>query len=565
MYNKNKENILLHIFISFILSSISYLLFFKNKWLAIIIVSCFFIYYIFRSINEKSYLYLLLSLFFIIPIISNFIYYNVKFDKREEVRILKVYSYGGLGEIEGRKVYLFGDISDTGIGKRVNAIGEFRYDANIEKGIVGDYTIESIEVMPLDFKGRLFKIREDIFNKIKEKIGGRRAALVTSIAFGYDEFLDKEDEDIMKNLGVLHAISVSGLHMALVYSILKKLLGEKSAIVVSVIYVLFTGAAASTVRSYIMLLILSLAPMVRRNYNPVASLSLAGIILIIYKPYSIFEIGFQLSFLATLGIIIFNKSLNKKLYKLPKSIREGAAISLSAQVFTVPLMILYFREFSIGFLLGNLILIPLINVVVILGNIIVLFYKIPLIFNYLSFLLYYSTLGIDYLSEKLLLFLPKSFYLNDLIALAYIIVMITSYFYKNGHKRAIYFNFIFIVYLMVNMYSPIPKMEYYKDGVMTISYKGERQVFLLKDGVNIEKYKKISLSNNINKDFKIVKLKGNVKIYKMKNNLILNYDNKEYLINLSKGKITSNYDIIDCKYSSYSKIILFNNDVLVFN
>lgn len=565
MYNKNKENILLHIFVAFILSSISYLLIYKNKWLAIIIVSCFFVYYIFMSITEKRYFYLLLSLFFIIPIINNSIYYNIKFENEEVVRILKTYGYGGLGEIEGRKVYLSGDIGNVSVGSEIQAIGEFVYDANIEKGTVGDYNVKSIEIMPLDLKGRLFKVREDIFNKIKDKIGERRAALVTSIAFGYDEFLDKEDEDVMKNLGVLHAISVSGLHMALVYSLLKKLLGEKTAILVSIFYVLFTGAAASTVRSYIMLLILSLAPRFKRNYNPIASLSLAGIILIIYKPYSIFEVGFQLSFLATLGIIIFNKDLNKKLYKLPKAIREGSAISLSAQVFTIPFMILYFREFSIGFLLGNLILIPLINVIVILGNVIVLFYKLPVVFNYLSFLLYYLTLGIDYLSEKLLVFLPKSFYLNDLMAVAYIILMISAYFYNKGYKRAIYFNLIFIVYLVVNIYSPIPKIEYYKEGVVTISYKGEKEIFLLKKGVNIEKYKKISLSNNVNKDFNIINLKGRGKIYRDKNNLILNYNNKEYLINLSKGKIESNYDIIDCKYSSYSKIILFNNDVLVFN
>lgn len=81
----------------------------------------------------------------------------------------------------------------------------------------------------------------------------------------------------------------------------------------------------------------------------------------------------------------------------------------------------------------------------------------------------------------------------------------------------------------------------------------------------MKKYKKISLSNNINKDFNVINLKDRGKIYRDKNNLILNYNNKEYLINLSKGKIVSNYDIIDCKYSSYSKIILFNNDVLVFN
>src|SRR5699024_912741 len=139
---------------------------------------------------------------------------------------------------------------------------------------------------------------------------------------------------------------------------------------------IFTGAAVSTIRSYIMLLCLSLAVPLRRNYNPLAGLSLAGIILILYKPYSIFEVGFQLSFLSTLGIILFNKRFNKAFYKLPKTVREGVAISLASQVFTFPFLILYFREFSLGFLAGNLILIPLMNAVVILGNLLALTVKI---------------------------------------------------------------------------------------------------------------------------------------------------------------------------------------------
>ncbi len=562
MKSKNKENILLYIFIVFILSSCIFLLFYKEKWLAILFVSCFFIPFI---LLKRLDLAVILFIFFLIPIINNSLYYNLEVNSSVEIRIISLNSYGGIGEIKGRKVYLSGDFKDIKLGDRLIAKIEFNKDINIERGILGEVKVEKYEKLDLDLKGKIYRIREEIYNKLREKLGSRRAALITSISFGYTEFLDREDESSMKNLGVLHAVSVSGLHMVIVYSLLKKTLGNKIAPILSIIYVIFTGAAISTVRSYIMLLCLSLAVPFRRSYNPLAGLSLAGIILILYKPYSIFEVGFQLSFLSTIGIILFNKKFNKDLYKLPKSIREATAISLSSQVFTFPFLILYFREFSLGFLAGNLILMPLINSIVILGNILALTINFKVIFNYLAFIAYYATLSIDIISEKLLDILPRILFLNEIISVSYIIILITIYFYRRGYKKIIYFPTIILFYLFIIFYSPYPKLEYYRDGVLLISYKGERSLVATKKGVDLKKYKFISLSNSEYKDFKMIKLNNTIEIEKVNKNILIRNRINRYLIKLSSGKYDENYDIIDCKYSNYVKIVLFKNKVLVIN
>ncbi|MCF0147305.1 MAG: ComEC/Rec2 family competence protein [Clostridium sp.] len=562
MKSNNKENVLLYIFLVFILSSCIYLLFYKEKWLAILFVSCFFIYLFFLKRLELS---IILLIFFLIPIVNNFLYYNLKVNFKEDIRIVSLNSYGGIGEIKERKVYVSGDFKDIKLGDRILAKIDFRKDVNIERGILGEVKIEEYEKLNLDLKGRIYRIREDIFNNLKEKLGSRRSALITSISFGYTEFLDREDENTMKNLGVLHAVSVSGLHMVIVYSLLKKFLGNKIAPILSIMYVIFTGAAISTVRSYIMLLCLSLAVPFRRSYNPLAGLSFAGIILILYKPYSIFEVGFQLSFLSTLGIILFNKKFNKDLYKLPKFLREGTAISLSSQVFTFPFLILYFREFSLGFLAGNLILMPLINAIVILGNILALTINFKVIFNYLAFLAYYATLFIDIISEKLLNILPSVLFLNEIIAVSYIIILITIYFYRKGYKRSIYFPMIILFYLFINFYSPYPKLQYYRDGVLLISYKGERTLVGIKKGADLEKYKFISLSNREYKSFKKIKLKNTIEIERINKNILITNGGNRYLIKFSSEKYNENYDIINCKYSNYVKIVLFKNKVLVIN
>lgn len=562
MKYKEKYNILLYIFLVFILSSCIFLLFYKNKWLAIILVSCFFIFLILR---KKIDLAFILTIFFLIPIINNFLYYNLDTNLNEKIRIISLNNYGGMGEVKGRKVYLTDNLKDISLGDKIIANIEINKDINVERGIIGEVKINEYKKLNLDIKGRIYRFREDIFNALSEKLGSRRAALITSMSFGYTEFLDREDESTMKNLGVLHAVSVSGLHMVLVYSLLKKVLGSKLAPLAAIIYVIFTGAAVSTIRAYIMLLCLSLAVPLRRNYNPLAGLSLAGIILILYKPYSIFEVGFQLSFLSTLGIILFNKKINRFFYKLPKILREGVSISLSSQVFTFPFLVLYFREFSLGFLAGNLILIPLINLVVILGNILALTLKLKTIFNYLAFISYYTTLAIDVISEKLLNVLPGVLYLNEIIAISYIIVIITIYFYKKGYKNVIYFPTIIMFYLFIDIYSPFPKFEYYREGIASISYKGERNIIALKDGVDLKKYKVISLSNGEYKNFKSIKLKDDLKIEKNNKNILIRNGTNTYFIKLSNGKIDNNYDIIDCKYSNYVKIILLNNKVLVMN
>ncbi len=558
----NKENILLYIFFTFILSSCIFLLFYKNKWLAIILVGCFFIAFI---LLKRLELAIILFLFFLIPIINNYLYYNLSSNNDEEIRVISLNNYGGIGEIKGRKVYLSGNFKDVKLGDRIIAKIELNKEINIERGILGEVKIEEYKKLNLDLKGKIYIIREEIFNNLKEKLGSRRAALITSISFGYTEFLDREDESTMKNLGILHAVSVSGLHMVIVYSLLKKILGNKISPIISVIYVIFTGAAISTVRSYIMLLCLSLAVPFRRNYNPLAGLSLAGIILILYKPYSIFEVGFQLSFLSTLGIILFNKKFNKYFFKLPKSLREGTAISLSSQVFTFPFLILYFREFSLGFLAGNLILMPLINAIVILGNILALTINFKIIFNYLAFIAYYATLAIDIISEKLLNILPSVLFLNEIISVSYIIIIITIYFYIKGYKNSIYFPIIIVFYLFIIFYSPYPKFEYYREGVLVISYRGERTLFAIKEGADLKKYKFISLSNIEYKSFKKIKLNNSIEIEKINKNILIRNRINRYLIKLSSGKYDENYDIINCKYSNYVKIVLLKNKVLVIN
>ena len=161
-------------------------------------------------------------------------------------------------------------------------------------------------------------------------------------------------------------------------------------------YVIFTGADFSSLRSFLMVCILVLSKEAHKNYSALGALSLSAIVINLIAPYSVFDIGWQLSFGATLGIILYNRKLNKVFYILPKYIRENIALSLAAQVFTLPIIIYTFQEFSITFLIGNILLIPILNLIIIIGNLLLLEVINMEIFDFISFVLMYLIKIYDY-------------------------------------------------------------------------------------------------------------------------------------------------------------------------
>ena len=104
--------------------------------------------------------------------------------------------------------------------------------------------------------------------------------------------LDSEDEYDMKNFGVIHALSVSGLHVGIVFLIFKKLFREKVSLFITFIYVIMTGIAFSSLRAFIMLFCANLGVMVKKRYNSIGGLSLSAIIIFFIAPYSVFTLGF---------------------------------------------------------------------------------------------------------------------------------------------------------------------------------------------------------------------------------------------------------------------------------
>ena len=222
-----------------------------------------------------------------------------------------------------------------------------------------------------------------------------------------------------------------------------------------------------------MLSICNLALKFRKNNNSLSSFLISAIIILIIKPYAIFSLGFQLSYMAVLGILLFSKWINRKLFLFPKFIRSNIAVSLSAQIFTLPIIILYFNKVSILSIIANLFLDKIIFLIVIIGNLLLFLVNLEYVFNFLCFVLIKIVKLMDYIIDLTLGLFEGQIYGGYIIATLYIIMLISFFFIYNGNKKFWLFPMISFIVFSIYVYSPILRVEYYEGEGVLISYRGE--------------------------------------------------------------------------------------------
>ena len=255
---------------------------------------------------------------------------------------------------------------------------------------------------------------------------------------------------------------------------IKKLIKKTEySLIITGLYVILTGAAFSSIRAFIMLSICNLALKFRKNNNSLSSFLISAIIILIIKPYAIFSLGFQLSYMAVLGILLFSKWINRKLFLFPKFIRSNIAVSLSAQIFTLPIIILHFNKVSILSIIANLFLDKIIFLIIIIGNSLLFLVNLEYVFNFLCFVLIKIVKLMDYIIDLTLGLFEGQIYGGYIIATLYIIMLISFFFIYNGNKKFWLYPMISFIVFSIYVYSPILRVEYYEGEGVLISYRGE--------------------------------------------------------------------------------------------
>ena len=220
------------------------------------------------------------------------------------------------------------------------------------------------------------------FSAILDKhLTGNELGVAKALILGDRSSLDAEITGKFGNTGAMHILAVSGLHVGILIQILtsffglfKRWISKNRAILISLIlvwiYALLTGFSASVVRSVVMFSLLVGSQLLEKNYNNYNVLAFSAVVILIWNPHFLFDIGFQLSYLAMLGIFMFYKPLSKLVYFKNKVLRlayEGTMVGIAAQVMTVPLTLYYFHQFPNYFILTNLGLMVFSFVILVLG------------------------------------------------------------------------------------------------------------------------------------------------------------------------------------------------------
>jgi competence protein ComEC len=221
---------------------------------------------------------------------------------------------------------------------------------------------------------KAFEVRRILRNRIERYIPDEETrAIALALLVGVKDHLSEDLKTAYASAGAMHVLAVSGLHVGILYiillGILKPLEKRKGgnvliavlAIVVIWGYTFVTGMSPSVLRAATMFSVFATSKAIDRESNIYNSLGIAAFILMAYNPNLIFEVGFQLSFLAVTGIVYLQPKIYHLLYvhnRFLEKVWMITAVSIAAQISTLPLTIYYFHQFPTYFFLSNLVVIP---------------------------------------------------------------------------------------------------------------------------------------------------------------------------------------------------------------
>jgi len=217
---------------------------------------------------------------------------------------------------------------------------------------------------------------------LQNGITGDELAVVSALLLGYREYLDEDLQQAFAGAGAMHVLCVSGLHVGIIFMVLKTLLGfmvhlpggrvwQTVLILLCIwMYAAITGFSPSVLRASVMFSFVATGQSFRRPANIYNTLAASAFVLVLANPFIITRIGFQLSYLAVVSIVALQPGISRLLKvknRIVGKIWGMSSVSIAAQLATGPLALFYFNQFPNYFLLTNLVAIPLAGLIIYLA------------------------------------------------------------------------------------------------------------------------------------------------------------------------------------------------------
>lgn len=335
---------------------------------------------------------------------------------------------------------------------------EFDYrDYLFRKGITGQIYLKADDWVDLEANKAnplyAFSYRfRDVLLRSLQRCGleGDEFGVAAAILLGYDDSLPAEVRQNYVAAGSMHILCVSGMHVGIIYLLASLLLSFlnrkkwqktfKQLLLLALIwfYAMIAGLSPSIMRSALMISFVIFGELLHRKGFAINSIAASALVLLCINPNNLFEIGFLLSYVAVVGIVL----LQKPIYgwfcfknKLLDKVWEITAVALAAQFATMPFTLFYFHQFTVYFWLSNLFMTPISFLVIMGGMILLLVSWIP----YINIAVGYLVWGAVYLMntliawvESLPLSIIKGIYINGmeftmlLLLFLFVILLVTT-------------------------------------------------------------------------------------------------------------------------------------------
>lgn len=268
----------------------------------------------------------------------------------------KCFNYGDIIKIEGEIKLPNKARNDKG----------FDYSKYLKtKKIVGSFYVEKVAFIKQekDLFSKLYDFKQVCINTLEDNFEKDKADILKALLLGDKTDISEEISDIFSKSNLSHILAISGLHITYITMyieiILRKVvnsikLRNMIMIIFLIVFIIFVGASPSAMRACIMAIMYYIAKTLLKQNDFYISFAVSLFILLLINPYNIFSISMWLSFLGTLGIVLFSKILQKLVKRRFKLKLEVVIVSISAQVLIFPIMWKCFGAVSFNFWISNL-------------------------------------------------------------------------------------------------------------------------------------------------------------------------------------------------------------------
>jgi len=367
--------------------------------------------------------------------------------------------------------------------------GQFNYKNYLQKQyIYHQLYVSKKELLKINSNSRsIFGIAHRIRQHINLKLQTYpfkpdELAIINAILLGQRQDISEDVYTSYTNAGAVHILAISGLHIGIILLLLSALLQPiekfpngrliKTIILVLILwsFAIIAGLSASVTRAVTMFSIVAISMHLNRPTNIYNTLAISAFILLLFKPLFLFDVGFQLSYLAVIGIV----SIDPYLYRLwiPKNwlLRKywhTFTVTISAQLGIIPISIFYFHQFPGLFFISNLIIIPVLGLILGLGILVILLATLNLLPDFMAIIfgesISFMNTVVGWVSnQEAFLIKDISFTLLFVLGSYLLIVALTRVLIKTNYNRIFFFLFSIIICQGIFFYNKIetPKNQF---------------------------------------------------------------------------------------------------------